>query len=402
MKKILLINNTMGRAGAEMALLQLMRELIKEGKYDISLFTIIPQGELFDNVPEEVHILNKKVSNTSVLSNSGRMSIAMLAIKSLFKKGNGLSAIVDIIKNAKQQKKTKGTIQFDKLLWRVLANGAPKIDEEFDLAVAYIEGASTYYLADHVKAKKKASFVHIDYKEAGYTPLMDKNCYDCVDKIFVVSNEVGRKFTEVYPKYTDKVNLFHNMLDANRIRTMAQEQGFEDDFDGIRLVTVGRLHYQKGYDIAIEACSRIRKDGYPIRWYIIGDGIERANLEKQIKQTGVENDFILMGVKTNPYPFIKQADLYIHATRFEGKSIAIEEAQILEKTIVASNCTGNTEQIVDGVDGVLLELNVENLVSAIERVIDDKELQEKLSSALSSKDWDNREHLLKLLNMMED
>lgn len=402
MKKILFVINTMGRAGAETALIQLMKELLKSGEYDISLFAIIPMGELFANVPSEVHILNKKVSLHSVLSQKGRTSIAVESGKAFFRRGTGFKDFGYLIRNAVEQQKLRGTIQFDKLLWRLLSDGAPIINEEFDLAVAYIEGASAYYLADHVHAKKKAAFIHIDYQQAGYTPLMDQDCFDAMDKIFVVSNEVGKKFSEVYPKYAHKVTLFHNLLDAELIRKKAEESGFEDGFDGIRLVTVGRLHYQKAYDIAIEACAKIRKDGYPIRWYIIGDGIERANLEKQIKQFGVEQDFVLMGVKPNPYPFVKQADLYVHATRFEGKSIAIEEAQILCKPIVASNCTGNTEQIIDGVDGVLLELNAENLVNTIERVLDDSELRTKISRNVALKNWDNKEHLRKLTEMMED
>jgi glycosyltransferase involved in cell wall biosynthesis len=288
------------------------------------------------------------------------------------------------------------------VLWRLIADGRPPLSQEYDLAIAYIEGASTYFLADHVKAKRKAAFVHIDYRAAGYTPAMDRGCYDRIDRIFVVSKEVGRKFASVYPQYRSKISLFHNILDAETIRKKAEEPGFTDEFDGMRLVTVGRLHYQKAYDIAIEACARLIRDGYKIRWYILGEGGERASLEKLIVQHGVSDHFILMGAKDNPYPYIRQADLYVHATRFEGKSIAIEEAQILGKPIVASDCTGNTEQIQDGVDGILLTLNAENLTETLERVLDDAELRRKISENVRKKEWTFQRELNQLQKLLKE
>ena len=86
---------------------------------------------------------------------------------------------------------------------------------------------------------------------------------------------------------------------------------------------------------------------------MLGEGPERTDLERRIEQHGVKGEFVLLGAKDNPYPFVRQADIYVHAARFEGKSIAIEEAQVLGKPIAASDCTGNTEQIISGYDGIL-------------------------------------------------
>jgi glycosyltransferase involved in cell wall biosynthesis len=399
-KKILFVNNTMGRAGAEVALIELIKKLLETGRYEIYLYVIIPQGELWDRIPKEVHILNRKVSRESVHSRRGRVAIAKRTMKAFFYRLNGFGMMGQMLANAREQKKNTGRIQPDKVLWRLLAEGTPPLPGQYDLAVAYIEGASAYFLADHVKARKKAAFIHIDYKEAGYTPSMDQGCYEKVDQIFTVSKEVGRKFCEVYPCYREKVSLFHNILDAESIREKAKGKGFEDGYEGLRLVTMGRLHYQKAYDIAIEACARILRDGYQIRWYILGEGPERASLEKMIQQHGIGDSFILMGAKDNPYPYVSQADIYVHATRFEGKSIAIEEAQILGRPIVASDCTGNTEQIEDGVDGILLSLNVENLVSTLERVIDSPQLRKEISENVSKKEWSFQKELRKLETLL--
>jgi glycosyltransferase involved in cell wall biosynthesis len=400
-KKILFVNNTMGRAGAEMALIELLKALQKTGEYDISLYVMLPRGELFARVPKGVKILNRHPSCGSVHSRAGRVFLARRTIRAFFTKGCGFSMLGELFHNARDQKKRTGRIQLDKLLWRLLANGAPYLSREYDLAVAYLEGASAYFLADHVKAKKKAAFIHIDYQKAGYTRQMDQGCYDDVDRIFTVSKEVGERFCEVYPEYKEKVELFHNLLDVKRIRRLSKETGFTDSFDGIRLVTVGRLHPQKAYDIAIEACAKVRQDGYPIRWYVLGEGSERKRLEAQIHSLGLNKDFILMGAKDNPYPYIREADIYVHATHFEGKSIAIEEAQILGKVILASDCTGNREQIRSGTDGLLFPLSVENLVENLERLLDDKELQERFARETRNKTWEFKEELLKLQTLLE-
>lgn len=403
MKKLLFIINTMGQAGAETALIQLLHKLDSTGEYDLSLYAVIPCGELFCQVPERVHILNKHVCLCSLLSFPGRLRIAGSVLYSFFYKLMGFRLLGYMIRNIREQKASGRKLQYDKLLWRLLAAGHPGREETYDLAVAYIEGAATYYLADQVKASHKAAFVHIDYPNAGYTPRMDRDCYRGMEKIFVVSHEVGERFCEVYPQYRNKVRLFRNLLDREGILRKAEEgAGFTDGFDGIRLVTVGRLHYQKGYDIAVKALAKLRQDGYPVRWYVIGEGMERRNLEMLIKKYQVEDNFILMGARDNPYPYMKQADIYVHATRYEGKSIAIEEAQILGKVIVASDCTGNREQIEAGYDGVLLTLNVDDLTRELERIIDDPELQKEYAEHVLEKKMDFPADLECMLALLDE
>lgn len=402
-KKLLFIINTMGRTGAETALVELLKKLDSMERYDISLYSMIPCGEMFGRVPDRVRILNKRVYKGYVLNLKGYSWIAGCILYSFFYRLTGFRLFGYLIKNFKEQKASGRKIQYDKLLWRLLAEGRPERTETYDLAVAYLEGAATYYLADKVKAHHKAAFIHIDYQQAGYTPLMDQDCYRTMEKIFVVSNAVGEKFCQAYPQYQDRVRLFRNLLDREEILRKAERgTGFTDSFDGFRLVTVGRLHYQKGYDIAIEALARLRQDGYSVRWYVVGDGMERGNLEALIKAHGVEEDFVLLGAKDNPYPYMKQADIYVHATRFEGKSIAIEEAQILGKAIVASDCTGNTEQIQSGYDGVLLSLNVENLVSELKRVLDDPKLRETYEKHVLEKKIEFPEDLECMLDMLNE
>ena len=357
MKKLLFIINTLGCGGAERAILNLFSAL-DSNKYEISLFVLTSQGELRRELPENVRLINKKYKEVSVLTKKGRRLLTLSVLKAGIGKALFLRRAPYLIKNLLIMRK-KGKILLDKLLWRVLADGASKIQEEYDLAVAYLEGGATYYVADYVKAKKKAAFVHIDYEKAGYTRELDLDCYEKFDRIFTVSDEVKEHFLSVYPEYECKTSVFNNILNQERIKKMAEQgEGFNDGFKGLRILTVGRLTRQKRYDVAINAMKLMKeKIGVPIRWYVLGEGDLRQELEQQIKSAGLENDFILMGVKENPYPYYKGCDFYVHATEFEGKSIALQEAQVFGKPILATDCSGNREQIENGTDGILCELD---------------------------------------------
>ena len=398
MKKILFVINTLGRAGAETALIELLNHLDTD-EYEISLYVLLGQGEMISKVPSKIHIKNKKICTDSVLSSVGRRKLMQTSVQALFRHGYTVEKIGYLMKNLRVMKK-KGNIQPDKLLWRVISDGADRFDETFDLAVAYLEGGSAYYVADHVNAKKKAAFVHIAYGDSGYTREMDRDCYEKMDVIYTVSKETRRHFLEFYPEYEKKVEVFHNIIDTERIvREAKKPGGFSDSYDGIRLLTVGRLTRQKAYDIAVPAMKQIKDAGYRARWYIVGEGAERKALEKQIAELGLQKDFVLLGLKENPYPYYAQCDLYIHATRFEGKSIAIQEAQTLGCAVIASDCAGNREQIEDGVDGLLCPLTPEDIAKKIEELIDDTTKKERLAAAAKQKANGQTEDIQRLLDL---
>lgn len=400
MKKVLFVINTLGCAGAETALIELLKSL-DEKEYELSLYVLMGQGEMIDKIPENVKLLNDHYCKDSVLSKQGKQAMMKTVWRSFWENGNVFGKFAYIVRTFSAMRRT-GKFQPDKILWRVISDGSPRLEETYDLAVAYLEGGSTYYVADHVKAKKKAAFIHIDYESSGYTRGMDRNCFDKMDRIFTVSDEVKKHFLNVYPKYQDKVKVFHNIINQDEIRRKAgEETGFEDHFDGVRLLTVGRLTYQKAYDIAIDAMKLIKDRGYKVRWYILGEGSERPALEKKVKELGLEKEFLMPGAASNPFPYYKQADIYVHATRFEGKSIAIQEAQTLGCAIIASDCNGNREQIVQEKDGLLCQLNPESIAEAVISLVEDRDKRIRLGNAAKEKDIVHKGEIKLLLELMQ-
>ena len=400
MKKLLFVINTMGQAGAETALIRLLKSLDPE-EYEISLYVLMGQGEMIGQVPSYVRVLNKHYVQESVLTKEGHRRMIRTVLKSYFSNGGLFRKVVYTLKILGQMLK-QGKIAQDKLLWRVISDGAERFEDTYDLAVAYLEGGATYYVADHVKAKKSAAFVHIDYGSSGYTRQMDQDCYAGMDRIFAVSEETKELFAEFYPEWKDKVWVFRNILDPEEIREKSMlPGGFPQEEKGFKLLTVGRLTHQKAYDIALDALYLLRKQGRQVSWYILGEGPERAALEKKREELSLEDAFFLPGAVKNPYPWYRQTDLYVHATRFEGKSIAIQEAQVLGCAILASDSNGNKEQIVDGVDGILCELDAEAIQKSVLKLMDNTDLCKRLGEAAAKKQVVYKEDMEGLLGLLE-
>ena len=402
--KILFVINTLGQAGAETALLSLLQTLAREkgeARYEISLYVLTGQGEMASRLPENVRLLNKEYREESVLTAKGRKYLKKTVLKAMFTRGTVVKLFPYLVKNTCAMLGKKRLLP-DKLLWRVLSDGGMVLPEEYDLAVSYLEGGAAYFVADHVKAAKKAAFIHVDYEKAGYTRALDKDCYLAFDKIFTVSDEVREAFLKAYPELPDKTEVFHNILNKEEIVRRAEEGGgFTDGFIGIRLLSVGRLTAQKAFEVSVDAMKRLKDAGKNVRWYVLGEGDQRKKLQEQIDALGLTENFILYGAVNNPYPFMKQADIYVHASRFEGKSIAIQEAQILGKPMVVSDCSGNREQVCRGEDGLMCDLTPESLAENITLLLDDEALRRKLGAAAAEKNADAAEEIQKLLSMLK-
>lgn len=399
-KKILFVINTLSAAGAEMSFLELLRQIGGE-QYEIYLYVLLAQGELRSRLPEYVHLLNRHYEERSVLSQSGKRHMIRMVLFSALRRGTFVRELPYLIRTFCGMVKRK-RILLDKLLWQVLARGADRSPKTYDLAVAYLEGGSAYYVADYVQAKSKAAFIHIDYARAGYTRAIDRACYVKYDHIFTVSQEGQEAFLAAYPQLSGKISLFRNPLSRETLVQKSHEPIMDDlwrTYDGKKLLTVGRLNPQKAYEVAIETMRGLKEAGVRARWYVLGEGDERGRLEALLLEYGLQEDFLLLGAVDNPYPYYADCDLYVHATRYEGRSVAIQEAQALGAAVLASDCSGNREQITDGEDGILVALEPDLIREQIMRLLSDDELRELLGRRAKEKPTIYPEDIEELLAM---
>lgn len=398
MKKVLFVINTLGCAGAEKAMLELLKKFSPD-EYEVSLYVLLGQGEMIHQIPKHVKILNKQYCDASVLSKEGKKVLHKQVCSRLLRKGSLIKNIPYVCVNLCQMLR-KGKLYPDKLLWKIMADSADYDTQHYDMAIAYLEGGATYYVHDHVNADKKVTFLHVDYDYAGYTRKLDRDCYVDFDTIFTVSDEVKTSFVKNYPECESKTKVFHNLIDQDAIRTKATfAGGFTDKYKGKRILTVGRLTAQKAYPLAIDAMKILKDKGIHAKWYVLGEGELRGRLQKQIDSLGLREDFLLLGAVENPYPYYAQCDLYVHATQFEGKSIAIQEAQTLGCPILVSDCSGNREQVCAGVDGRMCQLTPEDISKNIEEMLADEESCKKYGEMAKKRVSSEQQNVFELLGL---
>lgn len=214
MKKVLFVINTLGGAGAERALLELLTRFTTE-KYEVSLYVLLSQGELIHQVPDYVRVLNQDYSDGSVLSRRGKLLLNKRLLKRIFIRKAIFRDCPYLIKNLGKMVR-KGRIWPDKLMWRVMSDSGQAIRETFDLAVAYLEGGSTYFVHDYVKAKKKGRPLFMWIMRGRIQPEPGQRLLSGFDRIFTVSDEVRKSFLNVYPECSDKTLTFHNLINQER------------------------------------------------------------------------------------------------------------------------------------------------------------------------------------------
>lgn len=405
MKKILLINNTLGLAGAEVALLAMIKSLKAAiPNAQIDLYIMMAQGELINSLPEYVNVINPSFCATPIHEKKGARHLLTYSFRSVIKAGHIFKQLAYMKRGLDSIKASGNPVSKDKLLWKAISDGAMLINEEYDLAIAYLEGGSTYYLADHIKAKQKASFVHISYDKAGYTRELDHGVYDKIDRIYCVSDEVKQAFDGFYPEYQNKTKVFHNIIDKDRIIDMSLQGNpqWPGNNNHMKLLSVGRLHHQKAFDISIDVMAILKAKGIGASFYIVGDGDIRDELNDLALKKGVSDRFFILGRKDNPYIYTKNCDIYLQTSRFEGKSIALQEAQILGKAIIASDCDGNREQVSDGIDGRLVELDANSIAQAVIDMINAPDLIASYGQKASLRKFNYDNELQDLIKLIED
>ena len=390
-KDILFVIPSLGVGGAEKALVNLLN-IMDYDKYNVDLFVFNHNGVFMKFVPEQVNLLSLPQDYLD-FSMSLRKSI-----KTLLKKRK-LNILKDRIFFTKENYLKRKEKHIDQYNWRYMKDSFGILDKEYDVAIGYLEKSSIYFCIDNVKSKKKIGFIHSDYNKIGLDSDIDRKYFKYLDNIITVSKECAEVLKKEFPEYKRKINFMYNIISPKLIYDMSKEKIKLDNSNSIILISVGRLTNAKGYDMAIESCKKLVEKGYDIRWNIIGDGEERTNLEQRIKKNNLEDRFILLGIKENPYPYVRNADIYVQTSRFEGKSIAIDEAKILNKPILITNFSTVKDQISNGEDGLIVDMNVDSIVKGLEKLINDTDLRNKLTKNLSKEQLGTENEINKLYNL---
>jgi glycosyltransferase involved in cell wall biosynthesis len=373
-KRLLFIINNLNCGGAEKALISLLQTIDYE-KNSVDLFLFKQEGLFLNQIPANVNLLDVPKNyhyfdmplKRALLSNLkiGNFKVAFYRI---------MFGLIYKIEKTHAVKEQRG--------WKYLKNVLAPLTKKYDVAIGFLEKTPNYFCIDKVSARKKIGFVMNDYDKLKMDKTIDNYYFSKLDFIVQDSEESNIIMKKNFPQFAHKTVVIKSIISAISVQQLAQ-QTITDLPEGFKIISVGRLTYQKGYDIAMAAINIIAKKGLNFKWIILGDGDEEKILKQKVIDYNLQDKVFFFGIKENHYPYLKQADIFLHTARFEGFGIVISEAKILQKPIVLTNFNVAKTHINDGVNGFIAEMNAESVAYKLELLMTNNNLQKQFSQNLS-------------------
>lgn len=390
-KKILFVLPSLCSGGAEKSLVTLLREMDAD-RFDVELFLFRREGLFLPLVPDYVTVTDG--------GDAYRLFDAPIgeSVRGLLRLGRPGLALRRLLYGLALRLPRARAIGPS---WRLMRAALPR-KRGYDAAVAYLEDTATYYVLDRVQAKRTISFLHTDYDRIRWREGLDRKYYKHVDYLVGVSESCTRRAQEFFPFLRGRTVTMENIISGSMIREMAALQPATPMQGDPILLTVGRMAPPKGIDLAVRACTELVKRGRTeLRWYHIGAGELRQEICNLIASLGMERHFILLGEQSNPYAFVARCSVYVQPSRFEGKSIAVDEAKCLCRPIVVTDFGTVRDQISDGVNGSIAAQTPESIADAVQTLLEHPERAEAYCERLRAQSADNTKEIEKLYALLE-
>lgn len=389
MKKILVIfTGNMELGGIERSLLGLL-DAIDYSQYEVDLFLYGHNGILYEQINNNVNIL-PEIASLATLRESLYMKI---------KRGCLYSAMLRIRDEVRAR---LGNEYNHDDSWRAIVERSVKqIEKEYDLALGFFVPFDI--LKKKVKAKVKVGWIHTDYCADSSDAQDLLNEYSGLDFIAAVSEQSADSFCKMVPQLKDRVLIIENSISINSLILDSEKFSVQSEMpdDGsVRLLSIGRFCEAKNFDNIPAICKLIRAQGVDVKWYIIGFGTDEEKIRTAIAKEHIEDFVIILGKKDNPYPYIKACDIYVQPSRYEGKCVAVIEAQILNKPVVITNYKSASSQLCDGFDGIIVPMDNQGCAKGIISLIQDSELRNYLCNNTKEKDYARQREVEKLFALI--
>ena len=388
-KKVLFIIGSLQSGGVSKSMVSLLNAWDTE-KYETSLLLCCKDGDVFsDYLPKNIQLIYSPVIE-HVMGGFSSLKWLLAHGHFLLYLGVLLRLILSRISRS--------------LASELIAKMMPVVsDVHYDLIVDYGGQQLLYYMVNKLSATKKVSFFHSDYSKWSFYYNADKKYYPLVDHIFTISQTCVDSLKHFFPNCADRVSIMENISSPTIIRQQSLESigEFKVQIDQMKaggntiLCTIGHICRGKGFDFAIEASNILKRNGVNFKWIFIGKVLE-DDLLKLIADKELDDNILLVGIQSNPYPYIGISDIVVHPSRFEGKSIALDEAKILCKPIVVTNFSTVGDQFENGKNGTICEMSGKAVANAIIELINDSSLQNSYRMYLESHIIDNSSEVNKL------
>lgn len=380
MRKVLFINGHLNTGGVERSLVDVLKHMDYK-KYAVDLLLLEDTGDYASELPSEVHVLFRDIHHTyGSFASSIRRCIAAhdwmcLRLRFLFllRKFFGACAL-----------KRAATILLGK--------------HHYDCVIGFRPGICSDLAAYSVQTDRKITWWHhgeFNVDHAAYGDMCSK-----MDAVAVVSQSCKEMLQGQLPELADKLVCIPNMLDAEAIEQKVANSPYTGDM--LHIVSVGRLTPEKHFENIIPAARALREMGTVFTWHIVGEGPERSQLETLIAENDLKDHVILDGSKTNPYPYMKYADLFVHPSYVESQGLTVLEAMALGVPCVVTKSRGPCEFIEDGVNGLLTEQSPESLTEKVLAILNDKELYQRIKKNTKCPEQFRPDQVMKQIELLID
>lgn len=389
-KKLIFITEALWIGGIETALVNLLNRL-DYNRFDVTCLVLRDSLDVADRITPQC-----------------RLIVSDRQHKVTFPKGYGCKRLYNIMEEPQNAAKFRRFIWFAlRVVFRAAEARcyASYVKKQlkgvhFDTAVIYSDRAAE----TAVRAVSADRFLMFYHHGAMRREYHDSYGYRKADKVIAVSPALAEKLRAYRSKYADKIISVNNIIDIDGVR----EKGLDIptvkfSADCFNIVSCGRLSHAKGMDIAVDACAKLVADGFTgFHWYIVGGGPEESALREQIMRLGLEDCVSLLGMQSNPYPYIRCADLYVQPSRFEAFGLTIREAQVLAVPVLSTRTDGSAELISDGETGLLCESDADSIAAAIIQLYNAPKLRESIQAELQNHDFerDNSAILKQLYSLL--
>lgn len=394
-KNLLFVMPSLSAGGGEKSLINLLSQ-VDYNSYNVDLLLFHKNGVFLNLLPKQVNIIEPPGDYKTFKYSLNR------AVREFIKNKTFRLAYARLFFTLKNRI-FKDVSKAEQYTWRYKSESMDILEKEYDTAIGYLEKSSIYYVVDKVKSNRKIGWIHTNYTNSGMDRHFDQPYFNQLDQLVTVSEECAKSLKENFKETEDKVRIIYNIVSPTLIHKLSEsliEESLSNEKNEILLITIARLSYEKGLDIAIRTCEQLVTKGYNIKWHVIGEGNERDKLEDMIKKRGLQDHFKLMGLRENPYPYLKKAYIYVQPSRYEGKSIAIDEAKILHKPIIVTNYETAKDQIINEINGLIVDMNEKGLVEGIERLIQNQDLSKLFINNLSNEQLGTENEINKLYEII--
>lgn len=379
MKKILIVNNNMRVGGVQKSLYNLLWTLEREHRYDITLLLFCMNGAYMEHLPQSVKVITcggvfRYMGESQGYFRNNIKDTLARGFLALISKWLGREAAV-----------------------RLMLLTQPVLEEPYDCAISYLHngrrksfyGGVQDYVLHCVKARKKVAFLHCDYSQCGANHADNNRMLAQFDQIAACSDGCRRVFETVLSDLAERCITVRNCHRFEEIIERANETPLVYDDTYTNIVVVARLGPEKGIDRAVRGAAVALEKGLRIRLHIVGGGSMQESLTSLVRELGIDQSVRFYGEQTNPYRFMKNADLLLLSSYHEAAPMVIDEARCLGLPVLTTETTSSREMVLEDGCGWVCANTQEALTEALCRVSADREALVAMKNKLQNEPVSN-------------